>query len=93
MRADPRPPCLPDFVIRADGEDGAANAAAIETMGFADADYRARKERSHALMARALDGAPVIMHDFHEPAGQSQMDRDRVFGRAVRWQIANEVRR
>ena len=91
--ADPRPPCLPDFVIHADGENGAANAAAIETMGFADADYRARKERSHALMARALDGAPVIMHDFHEPAGQSQMDRDRVFWRAVRWQIANEVRR
>ena len=91
--ADPRPPCLPDFVIRAHGENGAANAAAIETMGFADADYRARKERSHALMARALDGAPVIMHDFHEPAGQSQMDRDRVFWRAVRWQIANEVRR
>ncbi|WP_158931460.1 hypothetical protein [Acidisphaera sp. S103] len=86
--ADPRPPCLPDFVVRAAGENGAATAAAIETMGFADADYRARKERSHALMSRALGGAPVIEHDFHEPARQSQMDRDRVFWRSVRWQIA-----
>jgi hypothetical protein len=51
------------------------------------------KERSHALMACALDGAPAIKHDSHEPAGQSQTDRDRVFWRAVRWQIANEVRR
>ena len=86
--ADPRPPCLPDFVVRATGGDGAATAAAIETMGFADADYRARKERSHALMSRALHGAPVLMHDFHEPAGQPQADRDRVFWRAVRWQLA-----
>ncbi len=86
--ADPRPPCLPDFIVRAAGEDGAANAAVIETMGFADAGYRARKVRSHALMSLALDGAPVIGHDFHEPAGQPQADRDRVFWRAVRWRLA-----
>jgi hypothetical protein len=86
--AEPRPPCVPDFVVWSAGEDGAAHAAAIETMGFADADYRARKERSHALMSRALGGAPVIMHDFHEPAGQSQADRDRIFWRAVRWRLA-----
>jgi hypothetical protein len=86
--ADPRPPCLPDFVVRAANKEGAVTAAAIETMGFADADYRARKERTHALMSCALGGAPVIMHDFHEPVGQSQMDRDRVFWRAVRWQLS-----
>ncbi len=86
--AEPRPPCVPDFVVRSVTEDGAAHAAAIETMGFADAEYRARKARSHALMSRALGGAPVIMHDFHHPAEQSQADRDRVFWRAVRWRLA-----
>ena len=87
VEVDPRPPCLPDFVVRATGESGAVRAAAIETMGFADADYRARKARMHAVMSHALDGAPVIMHNFCEPAWRSQMDRDRVFWRAVRWQI------
>lgn len=91
--ADPRPPCLPDFVVRAISEDGAAKAAAIETMGFADTEYRGRKERSHALMSRALDGAPVITHDFHEPAGRSETDRDREFWRAVRWQLAGAQQR
>jgi hypothetical protein len=85
----PRPPCLPDFIVRATGEDGAAKAAVIETMGFSDADYRERKWRSHALMSRAVGGAPVIMHDFHEPAGRSQPDRDREFWRAVRWKLSD----
>ena len=88
LEAEPRPPCLPDFVVRAVGEGAATDTVAIETMGFADADYRARKERSHALMSRALGGAPVIMHDFHEPAGRSQADRDRAFWLAVRWRLA-----
>jgi hypothetical protein len=64
-------------------------AAVIETMGFSDADYRERKWRSHALMSRAVGGAPVIMHDFHEPAGRSQPDRDREFWRAVRWKLSD----
>ena len=85
----PRPPCLPDFITRASGADGTAKAAIIETMGFADPDYRERKKRSHALMSLAVGGAPVIMHDFYEPAGRLPPDRDREFWRAVRWQLSD----
>ena len=85
----PRPPCLPDFITRASGADGAAKAAIIETMGFADPDYRERNKRSHALMSLAVGGAPVIMHDFREPAGRLPPDRDREFWRAVRWQLSD----
>ena len=88
-QADPRPPCLPDFIVRARGEGDAAKAVVIETMGFADAEYRARKVRSHALMSLALAGAPVIEHDFHEPAGPQQ-ERDRLFWRTVRWRLAGQ---
>jgi hypothetical protein len=91
--ADPRPPCLPDFVVRAIGVDAVARAAVIETMGFADAASRERKERRHALTSLALGGAPVIMHDFHEPAGRSQKDRDGDFWRAVRWRLAGALPR
>jgi hypothetical protein len=91
--AVPRPPCLPDFVVRATGDDGVARAAVIERMGFADAGYRERKERSHALMSLALGGAPVIMHDFHEPPGRLQKDRDGDFWRAVRWRLAGALQR
>ena len=58
-------------------------------MGFADPDYRERKKRSHALMSLAVGGAPVIMHDFHEPAGRLPPDRDREFWRAMRWQLSD----
>jgi hypothetical protein len=91
--SDPRPPCLPDFVVRAIGADAVARAAVIETMGFADVAYRERKERSHALMSLALGGAPVIMHDFHEPAGRLQKDRDGGFWRAARWRLAGALHR
>jgi hypothetical protein len=91
--ADPRPPCLPDFVVRAIGADAVARAAVIETMGSTDAAYRQRKERSHALMSLALGGAPVIMHDFQEPAGRSQKDRDGDFWRAVRGRVAGALQR
>jgi hypothetical protein len=62
-------------------------------MGFADAAYRERKERSHALMSPALRGAPVIMHDFHEPPGRLQKDRDGDFWRAVRRRLAGALPR
>lgn len=42
----------------------------------------------HALMSRALNGAPVITHDFHKPAARSQTDRDQEFWRAVRWRLS-----
>lgn len=79
-RTLPRPPLVPDFVVTAD--DGAT--AIVETMGFADAEYRERKTRVHGAMRAALAGAPVIEHDFHEPAGWSQQDRDGWFWQALR---------
>ena len=45
--------------------------------------------RSHALLSLALAGAPVIQHDFHEPAGPQQ-ERDRLFWQAVRWRLAGQ---
>jgi hypothetical protein len=44
-------------------------------------------------MSLALGGAPVIMHDFHEPPGRLQKDRDRDFWRAVRWRLAGALPR
>ena len=79
-----RPPCIPDFVVRS----GATRTKVIvETMGFAHEAYRRRKDRTHAAMSLAFGGAPVVDHDFHEPAGHSQADRDKAFWRAVRWRL------
>ncbi len=84
--ADPRPPCIPDFVVRlvnrASGKEG--QAAVVETMGFANANYRDRKERLHPLMLEALGGALVVQHDFHEPREMPQAERDKVFWQEVR---------
>ena len=33
-QADPRPPCLPDFIVRSRGESDAVKAVVIETMGL-----------------------------------------------------------
>ena len=85
--APPRPPCIPDFVVRATGAGGAATAVIVETMGFADEEYRARKRRMHPLMAAAVEADAVIPHDFHEPAGQPQEWRDKRFWREVRWAL------
>ena len=75
----PRPPCIPDFVVRS----GAATAI-VETMGFADAGYRNRKVRVHAALTAALAEAPVVLHDFHEPPGRAQDWRDSRFWRELR---------
>ena len=72
----PWPPCIPDFILRAGGDGGVTRTAVVETMGFGDAAYRARKWLMHPLMTSLLDGAPVITHDFHQPEEWSQSQRD-----------------
>lgn len=84
----PRPPCIPDFLVRAAGADGARTTVIAETMGFANQEYRQRKDRTHAAMAAAVGrGAPVVLHDFHEPAEQPQAVRDARFWRDMRWAL------
>ena len=84
----PRDPCIPDFILRAAGVGPRGRSVVIvETMGYADAAYHARKGRTHRLMAVALSGAPVVMHDFHSPAAASQPARDRLFWSAARWAV------
>lgn len=84
--ADPRPPIIPDFVVRlvnrATGKEG--RAAVVETMGFASDAYRARKARVHPFMSAALEGAPVVEHDFYRPGDWSQKDRNETFWQDVR---------
>ena len=48
----PRPPLLPDFLVRATSADGKRSPImVVETMGLAEPDYRERKERLHVEMA------------------------------------------
>ncbi len=77
---DAREPCLPDFLLWSRPVPvGGCEAVIVETMGNADALYRERKARTHALMRRVLRGAPLVQHDFHLPAEQPQAQRDRRF--------------
>jgi hypothetical protein len=83
-----REPCIPDFILHAARvRPGGAATVAIETMGYADDIYRARKARTQCLMTRALGGSPVVQHDFHWPHGQTQEERDRRFWLTARWTI------
>ena len=95
----PAPPCLPDFVVRAcrAGDEREATII-VETMGFADEKYRTRKDRTHAVMHAVLNGAPIVVHDFHQPPGRLQGWRDDRFWRDLRWALTGpesrrEVRR
>lgn len=81
---DARPPCIPDFILRREPANGARRRAIVETMGFADPAYRERKLRMHVMMSEALSAAPVVMHDFHEPADRPQAWRNEWFCQAVR---------
>lgn len=83
--APPRPPCIPDFLARVVKPGGAVVVA--ETMGFADAEYRSRKQRMHPLMAAAAGAVDVVPHDFHEPTDQPQSWRDDRFWRRIRWAL------
>jgi hypothetical protein len=73
--ASSRPPCIPDFVVRATAPDGRCAGAIVETMGYADARYRERKDQLHPVMAEALH-LPVVSHDFHQPERRTQEERD-----------------
>ena len=86
--AEPRPPCIPDFVLRAARHEEAGRTAIAETMGFPGEEYRTRKERVHPLMSAALGGAPVIEHDFHLPSSVVQDRRDTTFWQAIRWALS-----
>ena len=66
---------------------GGRTTVIVETMGYADASYRGRKERVHTAMSAALGGAPVVQHDFHLPPGWDQDRRDARFWREVRWAV------
>jgi hypothetical protein len=44
--------------------------------GGRDKAYRARKRRLHPAISAALGGAPVVLHDFHEPPARPQAWRD-----------------
>jgi hypothetical protein len=81
----PRKPCIPDFIVRAEGDAVRSGPKVlVETMGFADETYRARKSVTHELMTRVA-GAPVVLHDFHFPAASTQVARDRRFWLDARW--------
>ncbi len=83
-----RDPCLPDFILWAEADHCIQHRAVIvETMGFADDAYRDRKHRTHGLMSRILDGAPVVEHDFWSPADRPQAQRDRQFWLDARWMV------
>jgi len=86
--AMPRPPLIPDFVLRAGAEGEAVRTVVAETMGFADQDYRTRKALMHPLMSAVLGGAAVVEHDFHHPQASPQMQRDKTFWLGVRWALA-----
>lgn len=73
--ADSRPPCVPDFVVRVTAPDGRCAGAIVETMGYADAQYRERKDRMHPIMAEVLH-LPVLTHDFHQPERRTREERD-----------------
>lgn len=55
--------CKPDFIVtfKRKGDDSEKEVA-IETMGFADVDYEARKSRTHPLMLEKYKG--LIQHCF-----------------------------
>ena len=91
---DAREPCLPDFLLWARPvPHGGREAVIVETMGYPDALYRERKARSHALMRHVLGGAPLVSHDFHLPADQSQPERDRRFWLECRWAVTGPEER
>lgn len=81
-------PCIPDFLLEADRvPKGGKSLLVIETMGYADALYRDRKQLTHTKMRLVTGQSPVVEHDFHYPFYRSQIERDRHFWLDCRWQI------
>jgi uncharacterized protein YjiS (DUF1127 family) len=79
----PRPPCVPDFILRVQGESPEHPAVIVETVGYADDAYRQRKLRMHEIMAQAFNGAPVVSHDFVHPEDMTQEERGQAAKRAI----------
>ena len=75
-----REPCIPDFLVEANRvPKGGRSLLVIESMGYADPQYRERKQRTHTRMSLATGLSPVVEYDFHFPLSQSQTERDRRF--------------
>ena len=84
-----REPCIPDFILHTDPVSGGhARVVIVETMGFASESYRSRKVVTHEIMASTLN-APVLTHDFHFPAAQTQVERDQHFLSSARWAVTS----
>lgn len=81
----PCPPLTPDFIVTARYRDGDERRVVVETMGYAEEGYRARKERLHPEMQRAAGAAAVLEHDFQLPGHWQQAWRDRRLRREL-WQ-------
>jgi hypothetical protein len=75
------PPLIPDFLL-----EGGGRRIIVETMGYGDALYRARKEQLHPLMLGAAAADLVLPHDFHEPPRWRQDWRDKRFTRGL-WKL------
>ncbi|NPD70268.1 hypothetical protein HN018_23135 (plasmid) [Lichenicola cladoniae] len=90
----PHEPCIPDFLLEADRvPKGGRSLLVIETMGYADVQYRDRKQFSHARMGLVTGQSPVVEHDFHYPLNRSQIERDRHFWLDCRWHITGSTER
>ena len=85
-----REPCVPDFLLWTRPAPASGRECVIvETMGTAEPAYRERKARTHEVMRQAMHGAPLIQHDFHLPAAQSQSERDRRFWLEGHWTVTD----
>jgi hypothetical protein len=81
-------PCIPDYILKANSVPAGGSATVIvECMGYADAGYRQRKHRTHPIMSNYAGGAPIVLHDFHDPSNLSQEARDRKAWLECRWAI------
>jgi hypothetical protein len=83
------PPIVPDFLVgRVEERPARRPRVVVETMGYGDDAYRARKRGVHPVMQLALGDAPLVLHDFHAPSGVPQVERDRRFWRELRWAVS-----
>jgi hypothetical protein len=85
----PHEPIIPDFIVRATS----GRSVVVETMGYEQSAYRARKTRMHPAMSKACRDALVLEHDFYLPVDWSQADRDGQFWRAGQRALAHLIRR
>jgi len=56
-----RESCIPDFLVEANRvPKGGRSLLVIESMGYADPQYRERKQRTHTRMSLATGLSPVV---------------------------------